>query len=206
MQKSVTGQSTDKKPRASCTPPPHSHNPTKNKDNNNDNNNNKPQYRTDKSMETIKVELIRGKPIQIIGGKNKGHKGWFNAGNPLLDKATVKYIIDLTHKNKGYQATWAKKKNIGPVRSIHQSYWEALLHCAPNVEQKMNKLAEDLVECQLRDIKDATDYLEKEFKEQKEIMREKIGKGKVKVCHIIHEPNKQIAERKPNRSDPMDSV
>ena len=157
-------------------------------------------------METLKVELIRGVPIRIIGGKNKGHKGWLNAGNPSSEKGTINIIVDLTHKNKGYVATWAKKKNVGPVRSIHQSYWEALLYCAPDVEQKMNELAEDLVECQLKDIKDATDYLEVEFREQKEIMKEKIGKGKVKVRHIIHEPKKRSAEREPDRGDPMESV
>ena len=114
--------------------------------------------------------------------------------------------LTLIYKNKGYVATWAKKKNVGPVRSIHQSYWEALLYCAPDVEQKMNKLAEDLVKCQLKDIKDATDYLEVEFKDQKDIMKEKIRKGKVKVRHIIHGPNKRSAERELDRGNPMDSV
>ena len=93
-----------------------------------------------------KIELILGEPICIIGGKNKGHKGWFNAGNPSLNKRTANIIVDLTKKGEGYKATWAKTTNVGPVRNIHSTYWEALLYCAPNVEQKMNEVAADLAD------------------------------------------------------------
>ena len=150
------------------------------------------------------ARFILGEPIRIIGGKNKGHRGWLNAGNPSSNKRIVNIIVDLTSKGGGYKATWAKTTNVGPLRNIHTSYWEALLYCAPDVEQKMNEVAADLAESQLRDINNATKYHEEQFKKEKYIMMEMIGKSKLKVRPIIYEPRKRGAEGEAVRGDPME--
>ena len=154
------------------------------------------------------AQFILGEPIRIIGGKNKEHNGWLNASSISSNPSVVNIIVDLSHKGMGYKATWAKKKNIGPVRNIHGSYWEALLCCGPSAERKLNDAASELVECQIRDedIKDATDYLENQIKAEKEIMKQMIKMGKAKVRPITHEPRKRRAGDEAEHGDPMESV
>ena len=92
--------------------------------------------------------------------------------------------------------------------NIHGSYWEALLCCRPAAERKMNDVASELVKCQIwdEDIKDATDYLEKQIKIEQKIMKEMVKTGRAKVRPITHEPRKRSAEGEAERGDPMYDV
>ena len=157
-------------------------------------------------MANPNAQFVFGEPIRIIGGKNKDHNGWLNAGSISSDPSVVNIIVDLSHQGLGYKASWAKKKNVGPVRNIHGSYWEALLCCRSAAKRKMNDVACELVECQIRDVKDATDYLEKQVEKERGIMKEMMKLGKAKVRPIMHEPRKRGAEDKAEQGDPMESV
>ena len=109
-------------------------------------------------------------------------------------KRKVNIIVEDPKAPGGFWKTWAKKVNVGPRRNIHGSYWEALLNCAPDVENKINTLAVDLAECQLDNIKEATDYLVKKFTKAVEDMEfdQKMG-AKITIRLISHEPKKRPA-------------
>ena len=146
--------------------------------------------------------FTKGEEIRIIQGANVGREGWLDAANISRDPRKVNVIVDT---DAGLKKTWAKKANVGPKRSIHKSYWEALLYCAPDVENKMNTLAVDLAECQLDDIEHATNYLTKKFEEAVGDLGEAQRRGaKVSIRLITHEPKKRAATQPATRGDPME--
>ena len=102
--------------------------------------------------------------------------------------------------------TWALKTNIGPIRSINNTLWEAILAGCPEIELGMNKLAWNLAECQLPSFKPAREYLEKRFEESVEIL-DAMG-SKAKVRRIKYKPQaaglKRSAGADPERGDPME--
>ena len=150
---------------------------------------------------------MKGEEIRILSGPNKGCEGWFDAGNVSKHKRKVNIIVPDPDAPQGLRKTWAKKSNVGPRRDIHSSYWQALLYCAPDVENKINTLAVDLAECQLDDIEEATSYLVFKFKEAVKDMNLDQEKGaKVSVRLIRHEPRKRGAQGEPERGDPMEGT
>ena len=65
----------------------------------------------------------------------------------------------------------------------------------------------DLAECQLDDIKEATDYLVKKFTKAVEDMEfdQKMG-AKVTIWPITHEPKKRPTQGEPESGDPMEAT
>ena len=123
-------------------------------------------------------QFAKGLPIRIIGGANKGYEGWLLDGK-THPNAEFSYVLLLDDKGEIF-ATWAKKKNLGPIRPINTTYWEAVLAGCPDIELKMNELAYGLAECQLQDFKPAAEYLEEKYNESVEILDAKGGKAKVR--------------------------
>ena len=158
---------------------------------------------------TMLYEDRKGEPFCFVGGKNgppKNLRGWIDTGKK---HTTADRIWLLVEKRDGtIEPTWALKKNIGPIRSINRTYWEAILAGCPDIELKMNCLAVDLAECQVQSFQPAAVYMEKRFKESVETL-DKMG-SKAKVRRIKHEPQPQLAgakrgaESDPERGDAME--
>ena len=150
---------------------------------------------------------MKGEEIRILSGPNKDCEGWLDASNISKHARKVNIIVEDPNAPMGLRRTWAKKCNVGPKRNIHDSYWQALLYCAPDVEHKINTLAVDLAECQLDDIDAATGYLAIKFKEAVKDMRLDEKKGaKVLVWLTRHKPRKRSAQGEPKRGDPMEGT
>ena len=139
----------------------------------------------------IKKEYQRGEPIRIIGGNNKGHLGWLNDSKKHRDADKVFIIID--DKGDIYD-TWALTKNIGPIRKVTASYWEAVLAGCPEIELGLNDIAWRLAECQLTSATPATTYLDKRF--QRSVADLDAMGGKAKVRRIVWKPAEEGARKR----------
>ena len=135
-------------------------------------------------------EVALGDQIRILSGKNRGHEGWLDLGDPNLHPDRVNIIVDLG-KNK-WMKTWAKQCNVGPIRSVQKTYWEAVLRCAPDIELKLNTLADDLAECRITNINEVTAYLVDGFKRSVKTREDMMGKYKIKTRHIEYPPMEKI--------------
>lgn len=150
-----------------------------------------------------KKEYERGEPIRIIGGNNKGHLGWMNKSRQHPEPNKSYIIID---DQGDVHYTWALNKNMGPIRKITGTYWEAVLAGYPEVELGLNDVAWKIAECQVTDPTPATQYLGDKILESVAVL-DKLG-AKAKVRRIAWKPSeagrKRDAGREPVYQRPSD--
>ena len=160
---------------------------------------------TQKSM-SLSLEDRKGEPFRYIGGANAAKKrtGWIDKGKMHSCPSKIYLLVDM--EDGTVFTTWALKKNIGPIRSISETFWEAILAGCPEAELGMNTLAWTLAECQLPTIQPALEYIENQFKESVQILDDMGSKAKVR--RIKYEPraagSKRSAGADPERGDPME--
>ena len=126
------------------------------------------------------LEARKGVRIRYLHGKNAKFPrgGWIDKGRTHHREDRIFILVDL---GEGMIfPTWALKKNIGPIRSLDDTYWQAVLAGCPDIELKMNTLAMDLAECQLDDFKPAADYMEERFKDSVRIQDALGSKARVR--------------------------
>lgn len=120
----------------------------------------------------------KGEPIRVIGGKNKGYEGWLAKGkiHPNVENT---YVLLLDQRGEVF-ATWAKKMNLGPIRDMPRTLFEAILAGCADMELKMNIVSFGFGECQLDDFTPAAKYMEEKFLEATDIMNQRGSKAKVR--------------------------